>query len=164
MDEGIHMREATSADVETVVEIALAAWAPIFAHYREMLGPELYTLESPDPLRRKEDEIRRAFDPDTRTHVYVAEKAGGVVAFVTFFIDPERRIGRIGNNAVRPEFQGMGLGPRMYQFVFDRMREMGMLYAKVITGGDPAHAPARRAYEKVGFHIQRPHLEYFRKL
>jgi hypothetical protein len=31
------------------------------------------------------------------------------------------------------------------------MKEAGMQVATVSTGGDPSHAPARRAYEKAGF-------------
>ena len=73
-------------------------------------------------------------------------------------------IGEIGNNAVHPDLRGQGIGPRMYQYAFDRLRERGMRYVKVGTGGDPAHAPARRAYEKAGFTIQLPGVEYYREL
>jgi hypothetical protein len=39
-----------------------------------------------------------------------------------------------------------------------------MRFAKVHTGLDPSHAPARRAYEKAGFTTQLPTVDYYRKL
>ena len=36
------------------------------------------------------------------------------------------------------------------------MKSSGMQVATVATGGDPSHAPARRAYEKSGFNVQIP--------
>ena len=33
-----------------------------------------------------------------------------------------------------------------------------------IAGGDPSHAPARRAYEKVGFSVHLPSIYMYRKL
>lgn len=60
--------------------------------------------------------------------------------------------------------QGQGIGTRMYGYVFDRLRALGMRYVKVSTGGDPAHAPARAAYQKAGFTVGLPGIEYYRKL
>ena len=72
----------------------------------------------------------------------------------------DRKVAEIGNNAVSPAHQGHGIGEQMYVFVLERMREAGMKAAVVTTGGDDAHAPARRAYEKVGFSGAVPSLEY----
>ena len=52
----------------------------------------------------------------------------------------------------------------MYELVLERMREQGMLLATVGTGGDPSHAPARRAYEKVGFGPALPSVWLYRRL
>jgi hypothetical protein len=46
----------------------------------------------------------------------------------------------------------------------DRLRTAGMGYARVTTGGDPAHAPARRGYEKAGFGADLPSVTYHREL
>ena len=50
------------------------------------------------------------------------------------------------------------------QFVLVKMKEAGMKGAIVTTGGDEAHAPARRAYEKVGFAGAVPSFEYHIKI
>jgi hypothetical protein len=52
----------------------------------------------------------------------------------------------------------------MYEFAIAQMKEAGMRVATVGTGGDPSHAPARRAYEKVGFAVQIPSVWLCRKL
>jgi hypothetical protein len=49
----------------------------------------------------------------------------------------------------------------MYRHVLARMREGGMAVASVGTGGDPSHAPARRAYAKAGFGPAIPSLTLY---
>ena len=87
-----------------------------------------------------------------------------MVGFVTCYADASTGIGEIGNNAVHPDCQGQGIAQRLYAYAFERLRERGMRYVKVGTGGDPAHAPARRAYQKAGFDVSLPHVEYYREL
>lgn len=41
-------------------------------------------------------------------------------------------------------------------FALERMQQAGMKVATVATGGDPSHAPARRAYHKAGFDVEIP--------
>jgi hypothetical protein len=43
------------------------------------------------------------------------------------------------------------------------MRESGMRVAMIGTGGDPGHAPARRAYDKAGY-TALPSVQYFKAL
>jgi ribosomal protein S18 acetylase RimI-like enzyme len=105
-----------------------------------------------------------ACDPTGNAMVGVAELDGHPVGFVTCYADDRSRIGEIGNNAVYPDVQGRGVGPRLYEYAFGRLRERGMRYVRVSTGGDPAHAPARRAYEKAGIGVQLPGVEYYRAL
>ena len=44
------------------------------------------------------------------------------------------------------------------------LKAAGMQLATVGTGGDPSHAPARRAYEKAGFSVHIPSIYMYRKL
>ncbi|MBR4662439.1 MAG: hypothetical protein IKO93_01065 [Lentisphaeria bacterium] len=39
----------------------------------------------------------------------------------------------------------------MYRYILEKFRQEGVKVAKVTTGLDWAHAPARRAYERAGF-------------
>jgi GNAT superfamily N-acetyltransferase len=164
MSDELIIREVRPEDTEAVVAIAVAAWAPIFASFRRIQGEPLFTAAHPDWRKDKGEQVRRACEHPEKSHVHVAELAGRVVGFITFYPKAETRIAEIGNNAVHPDFQGRGIGARMYEYVFEKMRQMGMRFVEVHTGGDPGHAPARRAYEKVGFDIQLPTVTYWRRL
>ena len=96
--------------------------------------------------------------------LWVAELDGAIVGFVTYTLDREREVGEIRNNAVDPAFQGQGIGPALYRRVLEAFREQGMSYAWVETGLEEAYAPARRAYEKVGFEPFHEAVYYVRRL
>lgn len=83
--------------------------------------------------------------------VYVAELDDAVAGFVFTLFDAKRKTGEIGLNAVDPRLQGQGIGRAMYEFALTDLKERGAEIAYVGTGGDPAHQPARSAYEAVGF-------------
>jgi GNAT superfamily N-acetyltransferase len=73
-------------------------------------------------------------------------------------------VGEIGLNAVDPAHARSGIGSAMYEFALGRMKGAGMKVATVGTGGDPSHAPVRRAYRKVGFDAEIPTVWMFKKL
>ncbi|HEY5869291.1 MAG TPA: GNAT family N-acetyltransferase, partial [Candidatus Tectomicrobia bacterium] len=87
-----------------------------------------------------------------------------VVGFVAIRLNHDTYVGEIGLNAVHPAHAGQGVGTTMYAFAIARMQEAGMHVATVATGGDPSHAPARRAYEKAGFTVHIPSVWLCRKL
>jgi ribosomal protein S18 acetylase RimI-like enzyme len=62
--------------------------------------------------------------------------------------------------AVHPDHQNLGIGTELNTLALEKMREGGMKMAKVETGGDPSHAPARRSYEKAGYRAL-PLVRYF---
>ena len=77
--------------------------------------------------------------------------------------DPVAGAGEISILGVDPDRQGTGIGTALTLFALERLREAGMGVAMVETGGDPGHAPARRAYEKAGFALL-PIARYFKNL
>ncbi len=97
-------------------------------------------------------------------HVLVVTIGDEIVGFVSFTMDADKCTGEIGLNAVHPEHAGRGIGTGMYEHVMARMKERGMALATVGTGGDPSHAPARRAYEKAGFGPALPSLYLYKLL
>ena len=70
----------------------------------------------------------------------------------------------MGLNAVHPDHAGQGIGTWMYRETLVRMKALGAEVVEVGTGGDAAHAPARRAYEKAGFHTAIPGVHFYRTL
>jgi len=145
-------------------EIAVRAWEPIYQGFCKRMGEELFDRLWPDGWQTgKVQQIANHFERRPEWCL-VAEIDGRIVGFVTFVLDSETRIAEIGNNAVDPDCQGQGIGAAQYRHVLALFREAGMVYAKVHTGLDEAHAPARAAYEKVGFELMTPHGEFYRKL
>jgi len=157
------IRPLEPPDVPAVAALADLAWRPINDQYREIYGKELFEILFPDANTRKGHEMRRICE--TGSHeVWVLDVDGRVAGFVSFSIDEDKKIGELGNNAVHPEYRDRGFGRKMHEAVLDHFRERGMRYAVVQTGLDPAHAPARRAYERVGFDIHREVVTYYKKL
>jgi ribosomal protein S18 acetylase RimI-like enzyme len=149
-------------DLAAVVRLSLAAWAPVFRSFQEVLGPQLYARLYPDWTVSQAADVERACTGGAYT-VWVADVDGTVVGFVAYQANAETKVGEVYMLAVDPAHQNRGLGTRLNAVALDRLREAGMEVAQVGTGGDPGHAPARRTYEKAGY-TALPSVWYFRLL
>lgn len=158
------IRNANASDVPRLQEVRVAAFAPVFASFRALLGEDLYQLAQAHSEAAQGDYLASLLALDSGWEVYVAEQAGVVVGFVSVQLNPETLVGEIGLNAVHPNWAGAGIGAAMYDFALARMRQAGMRVATVSTGGDASHAPARRAYEKAGFKAGIPSIWLCQKL
>lgn len=164
---GIVLRHATDNDLAPIDDIAVLCWAPIYESYISMLGSDWYKIARPDPemtwQERKIGQIRRHYEKHPEW-MWTLEKQATVIGFLSFHIDEEKSTGIIGNNGVHPEHAGHGLGKFMYRHLLQHFREQGLRFAKVGTGLDEAHLPARRAYEGVGFDRSVPTVDYWQDL
>ena len=164
---GVVLRRACDEDLARVDEIAVICYTPIFQSYVQMLGEECYEVVRHDPeltwQERKTGQIHRLYGEHPEW-LWVLDKGGEILGFVTFHLFPRQGYGHIDNNGVHPDCTGQGWGAFMYRHVLDYFREQGLRYAHVDTGLDAAHIPARRAYEGVGFDRQVPTVEYWQDL
>lgn len=158
------IRPATPADADRLQEIRAAAFAPVFASFRQLLGDELYAIAYTHEEQGQARELAALLAPDSAWELFVAEQDSAVVGFVSLQLNHTTAMGEIGLNAVDPPSTGAGIGTAMYRFALDRMRAAGMRAATVSTGGDPSHAPARRAYQKAGFEAGIPSVWYCQPL
>ena len=158
------MRPARADDLPHLDEVRQAAFAPIFAAFRSMLGEDIYALAQAREDAAQGELLISLLAPESGWKVYAAERGGTVVGFVAIRLNHDTHVGEIGLNAVHPAHAGQGVGTSMYDFAIARMQEAGMHVATVATGGDPSHAPARRAYEKAGFAVHIPSVWLCRKL
>lgn len=165
--DGVILRQARDEDLSQVDEIAILCYQAIAESYIAMLGPDCYEAVKPDPhltwQARKTRQNRRLYAQHPEW-VWVLQEGDRVIGFVTFYLFQEQGYGHIDNNGVQPDFAGQGWGTFMYRHVLEHFRLQGLRYAHVDTGLDPAHIPARRAYEKVGFDRQVPTVEYWQDL
>jgi GNAT superfamily N-acetyltransferase len=157
------IRPYCSDDMPRIVEIADRAWRPINAAYEEMLGTMMFETLFPDPDTRIGINVQKAIEERPDTSI-VYEVDGKVIAFCTWWLELETGMGVIGYNGKDPLSTERGVGQKMYAYVLDEFRKAGMKLAKVHTGLDPGHAPARRAYEKAGFDRAMPSVNYYMEL
>ena len=161
----IVVRPVKSDDAPRLQEIRQAAFEPVFASFRSILGDEIYELAQAKEDQGQEALLSSMLKPESTWEVYTAQLPGGiVVGFVSVHINLDTQVGEIGLNAVHPDYSGRGFGTTMYNFAIARMKEAQMRVATVATGNDPSHAPARRAYRKAGFTVEISSVWMCRKL
>lgn len=159
----LHIRPLHEHDVEAVVQLSLSAWAPVFESFRQVLGPAIYTAIWPDWQASQRAGIEGVCADREGTPTWVAEVDGTVAGFLSYKLSPADRTGEVLLLAVHPEHQNRGIGTALNEFALRQMQESGVQLARVETGGDPGHAPARRCYEKAGY-TGLPLVRYFQKL
>jgi len=161
------LRPASAADMALIDQITIICYTPIAESYIEMLGRACYEVVKHDPeltwQERKTGQVHRLFEQHPEW-LWVLDKEGLVFGFIMFYLIPEQGYGHIDNNGVHPDYARQGWGKFMVQHVLDHFRRQGLRYAHVDTGLDPAHVPARRTYEAVGFDRQVPTVEYWQDL
>ncbi len=145
------IRLAAADDRARLQSIRAAAFAPVFASFRSLLGDDVYDLAQRASDDRQGATLDSLLAGAGGWTTWVAELDGAVVGFVTTHHDDDTGVGEIGLNAVDPVHAGRGVGLALYRHALDGMRAAGLKVATVSTGGDASHAAARRAYEKAGF-------------
>lgn len=147
---------------DAVAQLSLRAWAPVFASLEGVLEPAVFRVLFPDWRASQRQAVEAVCDGEEH-QVWVALEAGAPVGFVAVKLHAADRVGEVYMVAVDPAAQRRGIATALMSFATDWMREAGMLVAMVATGGDPGHAPARRAYEKLGFGPL-PLVQYYKSL
>jgi GNAT superfamily N-acetyltransferase len=159
----LHIRPVCDDDVDDLVRLSLLAWIPIFSSFRQILGPNIYILIWPDWRTSQREAVERVCKDGEKTIVWVAEVDGLVVGFLAYELNIKEKTGEVQLLAVHPEYQNLGIGTELNNFALKKMKESGMKMARVDTGGDPSHAPARRSYQKAGY-TALPLVRYFKDL
>ena len=142
------IRPFVAGDTDRVVELSLAAWQPVFASFRDILGAGLYERIHPDWRVAQAASVRQALDLNSS---WVSTHGGVITGFVNVVFNHAERSGEIYMIAVDPAHQRQGAASLLTEYALEEMRAQGLDLAIVATGGDPGHAPARRTYERAGF-------------
>jgi len=151
-------------DLPALQEIRRAAFAPIFEAFRVIVGDAIAPIAFAEADAEQAQLLDTICAPGAPHEVFTIIRDGEIVGFVSWSHSVPTKIGEIGLNAIHPHHAGDGIGTWMYQFVLARMKEKGVVIATVGTGGDPSHAAARRAYEKVGFGAAIPSVYLYKTL
>lgn len=137
---------------------------PIFKSFRSIVGENIATVALANAELAQGRFLDEICEADSAHEVFVVEHKAEVVAFCSTTCDQETKVGVIDLNAVHPDCQGKGVGTLMYDYAVVQLRMAGMRVAEVGTGGDPSHAPARRAYAKAGFGPGIPSVYLYQEL
>lgn len=157
------IRAFKDQDLDRIVELSLSAWAPIFASFRRVLGDPLYHLAYPDWPDSQARAVR-ATCTSSETQVWVATLDKQLVGFVASQIklDRDPLTAEIEMIAVDPSTQRAGIATQLLEHATNHLHENGVFLVEIATGGESAHIPARRLYEKAGFRAL-PLARYYRR-
>ncbi len=156
----IRIRPMTPEDMDAVLDLSIRAWEPVFQSFEQVLGSSIYHRIYPDWVPMQRSVVRTSCEEhDT----WVADVDGNVAGFIVCKLNVDPGTGEVDMLAVDPAFQRRGIGDALNQFALQYLRENGMKLAVVGTGGDPGHAPARRAYERAGYRPL-PIVRYYQEL
>ena len=158
------IRAYAPSDLPTLQAIRAAAFAPVFASFRAIVGPDIASLGLATAEQEQADLLDAIVRPDSGHNIAVSQDADAITGFVSWKTNIAPGIGEITLNAVHPDHGGRGIGTALYEHALAALKAAGMQMAAVGTGGDPSHAPARRAYEKAGFSTHLPSIYMYRKL
>ena len=110
--------------------------------------PHLLRLK-PDWKEAQAEEVRASCTSEGSAFVAVVDERP--VGFVAVALNAfNEGMGVIDIIGVDPDFQRRGIASQLTRHALNHMR-VGMDIAAVGAGGDPGHAPARAAYEALGF-------------
>ncbi len=154
------IRAFAPADLPVIVDIGNRAWKEIKKMTRDSLGDRLADRFNPEGDSVTKGREIESFAASTPENIFICEEDNRIVGFITFVLAPGG-VGVIGNNAVDPECGLKGIGQQMYRAVLEHFRKNGMKTARVTTGLDYAHTPARRAYERAGFSRKLESVTYY---
>jgi predicted N-acetyltransferase YhbS len=157
----LQIRPFQKKDLNDVVQLTLLAFEPVFASFRQILGPKIYPLIYPDWQKRHAERVEK-LSTNEKISFWVAEMDGEVIGFIAYELK-EDQTGEVQLLAVHPEHQNHGVGTELNAFALQKMKESGIKLAVVATGGDDSHAPARKSYEKAGY-TGLPLVRYYRNL
>lgn len=159
----MNIRKMNPDDFDAVKQFTVRAFEPVFESFEKIMRAEIFPIVYPD-WRALHAGFVETFYNDEHIHVRVADINGEPVGFLAYqFNKGGDHIGEIVFLAVHPDYQNDGVGTQLNNYALSKFRAAGMKVAVVSTGGDPSHAPARHAYEKVGFKPL-PNVWYFQHL
>ncbi|MEM9899386.1 MAG: GNAT family N-acetyltransferase [Pseudomonadota bacterium] len=150
-------------NADALLGLTLRAWSPVFDKMAQEMPPYIFSAFYPDGWKKRQYDDVKAMLTDGLTDVFLAWDGQKLCGYVGLRYHPEDNMGEIVIIAVDPDYQRKGIADRLMDFSFSWMSEKGASMAMVETGGDAGHAPARAAYESVGFK-QLPIARYFREL
>lgn len=159
MKEGISIRHFRPEDLSKLQTITVDSFGGVALE--QMLEERFGCWNERSWKNRKADHIDEdcAVNPEG---VFVAERAGEILGYITTRIDKVNSRGRIPNMAVVEHARGLGLGRRLIHHALDYFRRTGMKVAQIETMA--SNATGQHLYPSCGFEEVARQVHYAMKL
>jgi len=155
----MRIRKAKEIDIPEIVSLTQISWEG--ATIAELLEKKYGIIGGKRWYEYKGEEIK-SFCKNNLDKVLVAEEDNKIVGYATYYIDENRKVGTVGNNAVHPNFRGRGIGSALHKKVLEELEKAGMEIALVSTL--EIDKPAQHVYEKHNFKEFARTIHYSKKL
>jgi len=148
---GVHLSDATPADVSGIERVAYSAFTTGRFLLDDRLAPEL-------SRRRYATWVRTSFESDRHT-VLKAEVDSQLVGFLIAEHRPDSSV-YWHLTAIAPEWQGMGMGTSVWQATLLRHRSDGASYVETTISGH--NLPIINLYARLGFSFRSAQMTFHR--
>lgn len=146
----MNIREYQQSDWNTLVDITMRAWKPVFEGLSTAISDNIYEIFVPDWQAEQLRTLTTVCGSDDIDKI-VAEEDGKVIGFAAASYHPEDFLGQVYIVGVDPEHRRKGIATKLTEECLRMIKAKGLELAMVETGGDPGHAAARATYESMGF-------------
>jgi ribosomal protein S18 acetylase RimI-like enzyme len=160
----MHIRSSRESDLARLIELTIDTFGPFYEeHFRPVVGETVFAHQHGAWRDDYRAQVPTLHDPTSHRYVAVAEADGGLLGYVGWSVDPERRHGEIEILAVTHAHRRSGIGATLCRHALADMRDRAVEVVAVGTGGDAFHAPARALYSSLGF-TDYPITVFFKQL
>lgn len=128
------IRTYAPADLPALQTIRAAAFMPVFASFRSIVGPEVAALGLATAEQEQADLLSAIAKPTNGHAIAIAEINGAIAGFVSWKLNIAPGIGEITLNAVHPDHGGKGVGTGLYEHALAALKSAGMQLAAVGKG------------------------------
>lgn len=147
----IAVRPYEARDRGTTLDLVVRIWKPVFVGIQQSLPSFVYQSFYPDGWEQRQRSDVGALLDEAEGRSWVAVDGDALIGLIVAQAHPEDRMGEIVIVGVHPDRQRCGVAAALTDVALDWMRGRDLAFAMAETGEDPGHAPARRAYERLGF-------------
>lgn len=84
---GIQIRPFHIGDIDDIVRVSLLAWKPVFASFRHVLGPTIFSMLYPDSKASQQSVVETICRNQEQFTTWVAEHETGLVRYYKALID-----------------------------------------------------------------------------
>lgn len=159
MNENVVIRHYRPEDLPKLKEITVDSFGGVTLEH--MIEQKVGTWNEQTWRERKAAHIEEDCEANP-AGVFVAERNGEILGYITTRIDPTNARGRIPNMAVVESARGLGLGRRLIHHALSYFRQTGMKVAQIETMA--TNTIGQHLYPSCGFEEVARQVHYAMKL